>query len=259
MRLVDTHSHLYLEEFDDDRSQVVTRACETGVDRIILPAINVATMDRLEKMCAEYPGCCFPTVGLHPEDVALDYSEQLALLQQRINEHAPGFYVAIGEIGLDFYWDATFREQQIKAFDRQLQWALEYHLPVIIHSRSAHGEMINTLLKYKGSGLKGIFHCFSGTAQECAELLQFDGFCLGIGGVLTFKKSSLPSVLAAVPLERIVLETDSPYMAPVPHRGKRNESAFVANVASFLAGSRQISVEEVAKVTTANAEQLFWS
>lgn len=257
MKLIDTHSHIYLEEFDEDRDLVIDRAKKKEVSKIILPAIGLDSLERLLKMCQENPGYCFPLLGLHPEDVNKEYREVLSVMKNKLDE--PGHpFVGIGEIGLDFYWNDTFRKEQLDAFDIQIQWALEYNLPLVIHCRSAHQELMDTLYKYKGEKIKGIFHCFSGTEEECQDLLAFPHFFLGIGGVLTFKKSNLPKVIESVPLTRIVVETDSPYLAPVPHRGKRNESSFVYDTVVRLAEIKKLSVEEVADITTENAEILFF-
>lgn len=256
MRIIDTHSHIYLEEFDDDRLDVVARAKQVGVTSVILPAIDLVTLDRLEGMCRENPGFCYPLIGLHPEEVKEDFREVLQSMKNRLEaKNAP--YIGIGEIGLDFYWDSTYREQQLEAFETQLRWAVELRMPVVIHSRNAHREILEIMNKFKGQGLKGIFHCFCGTKEEALELLQFEGFYLGIGGVLTFKKSKLPDVIRDIPLTRLLVETDSPYLAPVPHRGKRNESSFVYDTLCCLAGCLNLPVETVAEVTTNNAESLF--
>lgn len=254
--LIDTHSHIDGEEFDDDRDEVVKRAKDVGVGTILIPNVNAVGLDKMLQVCAQHPGYLYPMIGLHPEDVKQDYVDVLDDMEKRIVDGHP--FVAVGEVGLDFYWDTTYRKEQMEAFDRQVQWAVKYHLPLMIHCRSAHQEMIDVLERYRDCGLKGVFHCFTGTEEEAQRLLSFDGFLLGIGGVLTFKKSKLPDVLAnAVPLHRIVLETDAPYMAPVPHRGKRNESAFVVEVAKCLARVYQVASSEVEDVTTRNAVELF--
>ena len=256
MRVIDTHSHLYAEKFDEDYPLVVERALRAGVSSIVLPAIDWDTMDRLESFCNQHPGLCYPMIGLHPEEVKADYVKVIDKMKKRMEER-PSYYIGVGEIGLDFYWDETFREQQLHAFELQLMWAIERNLPVVIHSRKAHREMVDIIGKYKDKGPKGIFHCFGGTMEEAYELLQFENFCLGIGGVLTFKRSTLPSVIKEIPLERLVVETDSPYLAPVPHRGKRNESAFVVDTLRYMAACKNITIEEAAEKTTANAERLF--
>lgn len=257
MNIIDTHSHLYLEEFDADRSEVLLRAKDCGVSKIIMPAINVQTMDRLLGVCRENPELCYPLAGLHPEDVDGDYLTNLKHLYTCLTAEENHFY-GVGEVGLDFYWDQTYRKEQLDAFEIQIGWALEHNLPLVIHSRSAHRELVSTLYKYKQENLRGIFHCFCGDADECRELLEFDGFLLGIGGTLTFKKSLLPGVLKDVSLSRLVVETDSPYLAPVPHRGKRNESSFICSTVSKLADIYEMPVEDVAQITSANAEKLFF-
>lgn len=256
MELFDSHSHLYLEDFDQDRAAVVQRAREAGVSKIILPAIDLSTLDRLFEMCDDYTGLCYPLIGLHPTEVNAGYEDVLSVMWKKLL--AGDAFVGIGEVGLDFYWDQTYKKEQLAAFEIQIGWALEKHLPLVIHARSAHRELVDTLYKYKGEDLRGIFHCFAGTVEECDELLQFEGFCLGIGGVLTYRKSTLPEVVDRIPRSRIVVETDSPYLSPVPHRGKRNESAYLRDTVGCLAGCLNTTPEEVAKITFENAEKLFF-
>ena len=254
--LIDTHAHIDGEEFDDDRLEVISRAKEAGVGSVFIPNVNVAGVGKMLQVCSENPGYLYPMIGLHPEDVDADYQKALDTLERMMTPDNP--FIAVGEVGLDFYWDTTFRAQQVVAFQSQVEWALEYDLPLMIHARSAHQQLVETLDKYRGRGLTGVFHCFTGTEEEAQQLLAFEGFALGIGGVLTFKKSKLPEVLArAVPLERVVLETDSPYMAPVPHRGKRNECAFVAEVAKYLSQVYQVEEEVIETTTTDNATRIF--
>lgn len=255
--VTDTHSHIYGEEFDGDRDEVVARALDAGVSRILLPNINGDSIAPMLSLCARYPGRLYPMMGLHPSDVAADYRELLARMEALLaDENHP--YVAVGEVGLDFYWDTTFRDEQTDAFRTQVEWAVSRHLPLVIHARSAHRELLEVMRDYASCGLRGIFHCFTGTLEEARDLLAFEGFCLGIGGVLTFKKSPLPEVLAqGVPLSRVVLETDSPYLAPVPHRGQRNESAFAVEVLRKMANIYNVSPEEVERCTDANAKQVF--
>jgi len=253
--LIDTHSHIYEPEFDEDRDLVVQRALGAGVSHILLPNINMQSLQPMLELCSRYPDCCFPMLGLHPEDVKDDYREILTSLYERL--HSPFPYIAIGEVGLDFYWDSTYREQQMEAFDQQVIWAHETGLPLVIHSRKAHAELMEVMERHREKNLTGVFHCFGGSAEEAAQLLSFPGFVLGIGGVLTYKKSTLPEVLKSVPLERIVVETDSPYLAPVPYRGKRNESAYVTLVAQRLAEIYECPLEEVDEVTTNTAKHLF--
>lgn len=269
MKIVDTHTHLDGEEFDEDRSEVILRAKEAGVGMVFLPAIDVTTSEAVLKLSHEYPGYAYPMIGLHPEEVKADWKEQLKKIEAILDEHLTAVdglngikyksdYIAIGEIGLDFYWSREFEKEQLEAFEKQVEWSCETGLPLMIHCRKAQNEMLHILRKWKDKLPGGVFHCFTGNQQEAKELLEYDNFVLGIGGVSTFKSSHLREDLpAAVPLERIVLETDSPYMAPVPYRGKRNESAFVVQVMKTLATAYGVSEEEVAKVTNQNVERVF--
>lgn len=254
--MIDTHSHIYGPEFDEDREFVVQRARQAGVERILLPNINESSVAPILSLCQSYPGYCYPMMGLHPEDVADDYLQVLDRMEERLKGPSHP-YVAVGEVGLDFYWDASRAAQQIDAFVRQIEWAVRYGLPLVIHSRNAHAQLVQALRPYASEGLTGVFHCFGGTAEEAQELLAFEGFVLGIGGVSTFKKSPLPEVLQTVPLQRVVLETDAPYLAPVPYRGKRNESAYVAEVMRKVADIYNVSPAEVEKVTNANVMHVF--
>lgn len=269
MKIVDTHTHLDGEEFDEDRSEVILRAKEAGVGMVFLPAIDVKTSEAVLKLSHEYPGYAYPMVGLHPEEVKADWKEQLKKIEAILDEHLTAVdglngikyksdYIAIGEIGLDFYWSREFEKEQLEAFEKQVEWSCETGLPLMIHCRKAQNEMLHILRKWKDKLPGGVFHCFTGNQQEAKELLEYDNFVLGIGGVSTFMSSHLREDLpAVVPLERIVLETDSPYMAPVPYRGKRNESAFVVQVMKTLATAYGVSEDEVAKVTNQNVERVF--
>ena len=262
---IDTHCHLDGEEFAADREAVVQRAREAGCTRIFLPAIDVKSCHTVLDVCAHYPGYCYPMLGLHPEEVKADWRQQLdaikGLLQSPLSlERAEGEAppIAIGEVGLDYYWSRDFEQEQLEAFEEQVKWAVELQLPLMIHCRKAQNEMVAILKRYARELPGGVFHCFTGNEQEARQLLEFDNFVLGIGGVLTFKKSHLPEVLpACVPLDRIVLETDAPYMAPVPMRGKRNESAFIRHVIARMAEAYGVSEEEICRQTTANAERIF--
>lgn len=252
---IDTHTHIFEPEFADDRAEAVVRAVEAGVGTLCLPCINASSPERIEAMCVDYPGVCRAMIGLHPTELDDNYQCLLDTFYRRLQgEHD---YIAIGEVGLDFYWDDTRKKEQIDAFCRQIGWAHEMNLPLAIHSRNAFNELYDIMESFRAKNLTGVFHCFSGSEEEARKLLSFDGFYLGIGGVVTYKNSVLPAVLANVPLERIVLETDAPYLAPVPKRGKRNESAFIPYIAEKLAGVYSCSVEHVAAVTTANARRLF--
>ena len=255
MKLVDSHSHLFLEDFQSDLPQVMMRAREAGVTHIFMPNIDSTTIEPMLKVCSEYKGYCFPMIGLHPTSVDAGYEKELAVVAGHLA--MPDGYVAIGEIGMDLYWDETYLKEQQIAFERQVRWALEYGLPVVIHCREAFDYIYKVMEPYKKTPLTGIFHSFTGTSEEAAKLLEFEGFMLGINGVVTFKKSTLPETLTTVPLERIVLETDSPYLAPVPNRGKRNESANVKDTLMKVAEIYQITPEHVAEVTSVNALKVF--
>lgn len=254
--MIDTHSHIYGPEYDEDRELVVQRARQAGVERILLPNINEASIEPMLSLCHSFPGYCFPMMGLHPEDVTDDYPQVLNRMENLLKESSHP-YIAIGEVGLDFYWDTSHSQEQIEVFTRQIEWAVRYKLPLMIHSRSARDQLVQAIRPFASEGLRGVFHCFSGTLDEALELLSFDGFVLGIGGVATFKKSTLPEVLQSVPLQRIVLETDSPYLAPVPYRGKRNEPAYVVEVMHKVANIYNVAPEEVEKVTNANVKHVF--
>lgn len=256
MNFIDTHTHLDGEEFAADRSEVMARAREAGVEKVFLPAIDLASVATVLDVCRQYPGYAYPMIGLHPEEVKADWRSQLAAMREMLTPDNP--FIAIGEVGLDYYWSREFADEQLEAFEEQVRWSVETRLPLMIHCRKGQNEMVQLLRCYAADLPGGVFHCFTGNAHEAEELLQFDNFVLGIGGVLTFKKSHLPDVLpSAVPLSRIVLETDSPYMAPVPMRGQRNESAFVKLVLEKLAQCYGVSDEAVAEATNANVKRIF--
>ncbi|SEW22831.1 TatD DNase family protein [Prevotella sp. khp7] len=253
LRFIDTHCHLDGEEFREDLDAVVTRAQEAGVAAIGIPGIDLKSCQTVIDLCHRYPGYCYPMLGLHPEEVRSDWREVLTAIYPVVRET-----IAIGEVGLDFYWSREFEQEQLEAFEQQVRWSVELQLPLMIHCRKAQNEMVSILKRYKNDLPGGVFHCFTGNELEAKELLQFERFVLGIGGVLTFKKSHLPEVLpAVVPLDRIVLETDAPYMAPVPMRGQRNEPAFVAHVLHKLAEAYGVSEEEVAEKTTQNCKKVL--
>lgn len=256
MGFIDTHSHIYEPDFADDREEVVLRAQQAGVDAVLLPNINRASIQPMLDLCAAYPDYVYPMMGLHPEDVDADYAQVLQEMYALLTA-AENPYIAVGEVGLDFYWDTRYAREQEAAFEQQVEWALALDLPLVIHCRQAHREMVDILRSYDVRSLKGIFHCFGGTYEEAKELLSFEHFALGIGGIVTYKKSSLPEVLQEVPLQRIVLETDAPYLSPVPHRGKRNEPAFALHTATFLASLYNVSSEEVFRQTNENVKRVF--
>ena len=285
MNYIDTHCHLDGEEFNADRDAVVQRARDAGCAAIFLPAIDLASCHTVLETCRQYPGFCYPMLGLHPEEVRADWRDQLAEIKKYINNtlttnQSPipsggvggglspipsggvgGGLLAIGEVGLDFYWSREFEQEQLLAFEEQVRWSVELQLPLMIHCRKAQNEMVAILKKYKDQLPGGVFHCFTGNTTEARQLLDFDRFVLGIGGVLTFKKSNLPATLASttdgVPLERLVLETDAPYMAPVPLRGQRNEPAFIRHVITRLAEAYGVSDDDICQHTNANVRRVF--
>lgn len=253
MHFIDTHIHIDGEEFDEDRDSVIVRAKKAGVEAMYVPAIDYKTTLKVLDVCAHYAGYMHPMAGLHPEEVKSDWREQIA----EIKKVSASKIVAIGEVGLDYYWSREYEKEQLEAFEEQVRWSVEEHLPLMIHCRKAQNELVSILKKYKGKLLGGVFHCFTGNEKEAAELLSFDNFVLGIGGVLTFKKSKLPEVMPSIPIDRIVLETDAPYMAPVPMRGKRNESSYIKFVIDLLAACYATAPDEIANITTNNAKRIF--
>lgn len=256
MFFVDTHAHLYGEEYREDLEQVVGRAKEVGVNKVLLPNINEESIQPMMTLYAHYPNFFYPMMGLHPEDVKADYRFVLQRMHALLEKQHP--FVAIGEVGLDFYWDKTYYQEQLAAFEMQAEWAVALKLPLMIHTRSAHRELVDILRRYEADGISGVFHCFGGTLAEAEELLEFERFALGINGLVTFKKSTLPDVLSgAVPLDRIVLETDAPYLTPVPYRGKRNESAYLQYTLKKIAEIYGVSEETVALKTSETAGRIF--
>lgn len=254
--IIDTHTHIDGEEFDADRDEVIARARRAGVGKMFVPAIDMKSLATVDKVCGGHPGYAYPMIGLHPEEVRADWPSVLAGMRQRLDK--PHKYIAIGEVGLDYYWSREYAGEQLAAFEEQVRWSVETRLPLMIHCRKAQNEMVALLRRYEDDLPGGVFHCFTGNRTEATELLSFSRFMLGIGGVCTFKSSHLRDDLpAAVPLSRIVLETDSPYMAPVPMRGSRNESSFLTNVVATLAACYGVSEDEVARTTTANALGTF--
>lgn len=253
--MIDTHSHLFVEEFAEDLPEVIRRAKEAGVTHVFMPNIDDTTTDDMLRVCRQYPDYCYPMLGFHPTSVDASSLDKVLLMKKLLVDGHP--FVAIGEVGLDLYWDKTYLREQQAVLDEQIQWALDWNLPLVIHCREAFPQLFEVLRPYKHTDLKGIFHSFTGTGEEAQEALEYDGFLLGINGVVTFKKATLPQVLQQVPMERLVLETDSPYLAPAPHRGKRNESSFVGRVADKLSEVYGTTVAEVCAVTTQNALKLF--
>jgi TatD DNase family protein len=253
MELIDTHCHLYAKAFENDIDEVIQRAEKERVGRFYLPSIDSESTEALLALEVRYPGRCIGMMGLHPTSVKEDYLSELKLVEDWLGRRP---WVAVGEIGLDFYWDRTFEQQQYTAFHRQVEWALHYDIPIVIHSRDSMTESIGVVREHQRGALRGVFHCFAGDAAA-ARSIDALGFYLGIGGVLTYKNSGLPAVLRDVPLESLVLETDAPYLSPVPFRGKRNESSYLKYIVAALAEVKAVSPEEVAWVTTENAQKIF--
>lgn len=253
LNFTDTHTHLYDGRFDSDREAAIQRSIDAGVNRMYLPNCDHSTIEPMMDMVRRWPDHCFPMMGLHPCYVKEDYKKELDIVAGWL-ARAP--FAAVGEIGLDYYWDKTFVTQQKDAFGIQIDWALQYGLPIVIHTRESIQDGIDLVRSKQKGDLRGVFHCFSGDVAEARQIVDL-GFLLGIGGVVTYKKSTLGEVLEAIPLEHIVLETDAPYLAPVPHRGRRNESSYIPLVADRIAELKQCNVAEIARVTTANADRLF--
>ncbi len=255
MPFIDTHAHMYAEQFDQDRDEAIQRAIESGVERIYLPNIDHTSIDAMLELEAKYPEHCFAMMGLHPCSVKEDFEKELQIVEDWLGKRK---FVAVGEMGTDLYWDQTHFEQQQEAFRLQVAWAKKYDLPIVIHCRDSFQETVDLLkpLKKENPNLKGIFHCFTGSVADAEQVIDL-GFLMGIGGVATFKKAGMDQVLPQVDLKHLVLETDSPYLAPVPHRGKRNESAYIPKIAQRVAEIKDLPLEQIAKATTEQALQLF--
>lgn len=255
MKLIDTHSHIFLDQFDNDRDTIIQSALDKGVKKIILPNVDSSTMQAMLNLCTKYPDICLPVVGLHPTSVKENYEDEMTIIEQTLAQSEFKFY-GIGEIGIDLYWDKTFFEQQKEAFARQIRLASKYDLPIVIHARESLDEIFKILEQEYYSGLTGVFHSFSGTIEQANRATDF-GFKLGINGIVTFKNSGLDKVVNQIDMKHLVLETDSPYLAPVPYRGKRNESSYVYHIAAKIAEIKNLAIENVAAVTTKNAISLF--
>jgi TatD DNase family protein len=253
MKFIDTHAHLYAPEFDADRAQILQRALEAGVEIMLLPNIDEESVKPMHQICAAYPQQCYPMMGLHPSSVKENYEAVLAHFKSLLDQNP---YIAVGEIGIDLYWDQSFVEQQKLAFKEQLRWAEQKQLPVVIHSREAHEVIIQCIDELNISTLRGVFHCFTGSLQEAHQIIE-RGFKLGIGGVLTFKNSKLPEVISQLDVSHLLLETDAPYLSPAPHRGQRNESAYIPLVAQRLAEIKGLKPEILAAQLWENTHQLF--
>lgn len=259
MRLIDTHSHLYVEDFDADRDLVMRRAKAVGVDKMLLPAIDSQHHERMLDICRVYPDKCMPMIGLHPTSINDNpqWRDELAQVERHLESPPSQGFCAIGEIGLDFYWSKDFKSEQIEALRCQIELALKYDLPVVIHTRDAWEEMSDIISKYRNRGLRGVFHAFSDTAGRYTQMKEYGDFVFGIGGVLTFKNSALTEVVSKMRLEDVVLETDCPYLTPSPHRGKRNESSYISYICAKVAALKGVTEDEVAQITTLNAERIF--
>lgn len=252
--MIDTHAHIYLKEFDADIDDVIARAAQVGVGKILLPNIDERSMAPLKSLAGRFPEVCYPMMGLHPCSVGPNYLEILERMKAEIDT---GGYVAIGETGCDMFWDKTFRAEQMSALSIQTRWAIEKKLPLVIHAREAFDEIFEVLDTENHPDLTGVFHCFTGNLLQAEKILNYGRFMLGIGGVVTYKNSGLDKVLANISLDHLLLETDSPYLPPMPHRGQRNEPAFAALAAQKLADIKQTSLDEIARRTTENAKRLF--
>jgi TatD DNase family protein len=251
---IDTHTHLYVDAFDDDRSEVVDRAFETGIEKLLLPNIDVDSIESMHQLEANYPGKCISMMGLHPGSVKEDWESQLEVIRKHLFSRD---YIAVGEIGMDLYWDKTFVEEQKIAFTKQIEWAKELKLPIAIHARDAFDEIFEIVDTLNDDGLTGVFHCFTGSVDQAEKILSYGGFKLGIGGVLTYKNAKIDEVIKTIDLEHLILETDAPYLTPVPHRGKRNESSYLLHVAEKLADVHGVTLKKVEEETTKNAIELF--
>jgi TatD DNase family protein len=252
--MIDTHAHIYSKQFDGDRSAMLERTFAAGVAKILMPNVDSESIEGMMALAAQYPDQCFPMMGLHPCSVNADFEKELQIAEEWLKKYP---FVAVGEMGLDLYWDKTYFSEQKEAFRIQAEWAKAYGLPLVIHCREAMKETLDLLESLADERLFGVLHCFTGTAEDAARLYTMN-FRVGIGGVVTYKKGDLASVVAQIPLEQIVLETDSPYLAPVPHRGKRNETSYLPLIAEKIAEAKQLSVEKIAQATTINALRLFF-
>ena len=254
MILTDTHTHLYSSQFDEDRSEIIQNAINKGVSRLFLPNIDSNSIDGMLALENEFPNNCFAMMGLHPCSVKEDYKEELVIVEKHLNKRD---FCAIGEIGIDLYWDKSTLAIQQDAFRTQINWAKERNLPFVIHCRDAFDEIFEIMDELNDDKMRGIFHCFTGSIEQANHIISYGGFKLGIGGVVTFKNAGLDKVVEQIDTKHLVLETDSPYLAPTPYRGKRNESSYLINIAERVSDLHQISLKEVAKITTTNSKEVF--
>ncbi len=250
---VDSHTHLYLDAFSNEREEIIGRAVEVGVSRMLLPNIDKDTIGSMVGLVNQFPNHCFPMMGLHPTSVKADYRDEIKMIEANLSQQG---IIAIGETGIDLYWDKTFLQEQIEVFKIQIGWAKKLKLPLVIHARDSFPEIFQVLDEVGIEGLRGVFHSFTGSPGDLAKALSYD-FMIGINGIVTFKNSNLEEVVQSIPLERLLLETDAPFLAPVPHRGKRNESSYLVQIAAKVADIYKLNLEEVGEITSRNAEQLF--
>jgi TatD DNase family protein len=255
MYFVDTHTHLYLEQFNGDRNHVVDKAIENGIKKMLLPNIDSGSIQDLLNLCNDYPNNCFPMMGLHPTSVKENYIKELDTIEKTLFDN-PKKYCAVGEIGIDLYWDKTFFSEQKEAFLKQIDWATELQLPIVIHARDSFEVIFETIEPKISPDLTGVFHSFTGTLEQARKIIGW-GFKIGIGGIVTFKKAGLDAIVKEIPLEHIILETDSPFLTPTPFRGKRNESSYINYIAKKISEIYEVEIDEVAKITTSTAENLF--
>jgi TatD DNase family protein len=253
--MIDTHSHIYLDVFDEDRDGIITNAKNAGISKILLPNIDSESIASMLDTESHYPDICIAMMGLHPTSVKANYKEELSIAEEMLSGRQ---FIAVGEIGMDLYWDKTFLKEQQDALITQLKWSIEANIPVVIHTRDAFPEIFEVFNKVYDSRLRGVFHSFSGTREDAERILEMPGFYLGINGVVTYKKATLPDVLSAIGKDRLLLETDAPYLPPVPHRGKRNEPAFITNTRDKLAEIFSVSTDTIDQITTRNATKLFF-
>ncbi len=254
MNLIDTHTHLYVSQFDEDRNEVIRKTIDEGITKMVLPGINSTYVDMQNQLAKDYPNNCFPAFGLHPGDVKDDYQKELQIVENELQE---GKAIAVGEIGIDLYWDKTFIEEQKKVFEQQIIWAKEYKLPIIIHVREAFNEVFEIVDKLNDENLTGIFHSFTGNIEQAKKIINYKGFKIGINGIVTFKNSGLDKIVKEIDLRYLVLETDSPYLSPAPKRGKRNESSHLIYIAEKIAEIKGLSLSEIAEITNKNAFEVF--
>lgn len=256
MNLIDTHTHLFLEQFENDWQEVIQRAIDQNVTKMLLPAIESKSYPAIKKLCDAFPNNCFPMTGLHPCSVNDNFRDELELVYNYLKNKMMN-WVAVGEIGTDLYWDKTYINQQKEALAQQVEWAKEFQLPIVIHVRDSFDETFEVIDKLNDNKLTGVFHCFTGTKEQADHIISYGGFKLGVGGVVTFKNSGVDKIIEQIDVEHLILETDSPYLTPVPHRGERNESSYVNLVAKKLSEIYDFPIEKIAEITTGNATQLF--